>query len=145
MKNRIVSALRNKKGESYIDIVILIFVSMMAIVLALNVFSYLTLRQDIDYIAAEMAEVCAIEGLTKSSKIDSSFNELCATAGVDAEYTITAKQYYNHSKNEVQLGDPITVTVTCKTSFKGLGALGDSIEITARVAKTGLSRVYFKD
>lgn len=145
MKKRIISALKNKKGESYIDIVILVFVSIMAIVLALNVFSYLTLRQDIDYIAASMAEAASMEGLTKSRDLESLFDELCDNAGVDAEYTITAEEYYNRTKNEVQLGDPLTVTVTCETSFRGLGALGESIDITVAVSKTGLSRVYFKD
>lgn len=145
MKKRIISALKNKKGESYIDIVILVFVSIMAIVLALNVFSYLTLRQDIDYIAASMAEAASMEGLTKSRDLESLFDELCDNAGIDAEYTITAEEYYNRTKNEVQLGDPLTVTVTCETSFRGLGALGESIDITVAVSKTGLSRVYFKD
>lgn len=145
MKKRIISALKNKKGESYIDVVILVFVSIMAIVLALNVFSYLTLRQDIDYIAASMAEAASMEGLTKSRDLENLFDELCDNSGVDAEYTITAETYYNRTKNEVQLGDPLTVTVTCETNFRGLGALGESIDITVAVSKTGLSRVYFKD
>lgn len=145
MKKRILSALRNKKGESYIDVVILVFVSIMAIVLALNVFSYLTLRQDIDYIAAELVEVASIEGLTKCPKIENAFDDLCESAGVEATYTVTADDYYNRTKHEVQLGDPLTVTVTCETNFRGLGSLGESIDITVSVSKTGLSRVYFKD
>lgn len=146
MKKRIISALRNKKGESsYIDVVILVFVSIMAIVLALNVFSYLTLRQDIDYIASSMADAAAMEGLTESRELDSLFKKLCDNAGVEAEYEITSDEYYNRSKNEVQLGDPLTVTVSCETTFKGLGQLGASMEINVSVSKTSLSRVYFKD
>lgn len=145
MKKRIISALRNKKGESYLDIVILIFVSMMAIVLTLNVFSYLTLKQDMDYIASQLVEVAAIEGLTEGPEIENAFEDLCRSTGIDAEYEITAEDYFNSSKGEVQLGDPLTVTVTCQTTFRGLGALGESVEITVESSKTGLSRVYFKD
>lgn len=145
MKKRIISALKNKKGESYLDIVILVFVSMMAIVLTLNVFSYLTLKQDMDYIATELVEVAALEGLTKCSEIEKAFDDLCESTGIDASYKVTAEDYYNSSKHEVQLGDPITVTVTCQTTFRGLGALGESIDITVESSKMGLSRVYFKD
>ncbi len=54
--------LRNKRGENYIDTVVGVVAAMMVIVVALNIFSFLTLKQDLDYYAKEMVEVCCSYG-----------------------------------------------------------------------------------
>ena len=45
--------LRNKRGENYIDTVVGVVAAMMVIVVALNIFSFLTPKQDLDYYAKE--------------------------------------------------------------------------------------------
>ena len=78
MNEKIIKSLRSKKGESYIDTVIMVVVAIMSIVLALNVFSYFSLKQDIDYIASEVAERAALEGYAdaNNAEISSLLNSL---------------------------------------------------------------------
>ncbi len=56
--------IRNRRGENYIDTVVGVVAAMMVIVVALNIFSFLTLKQDLDYYAKEMVEVCCSYGKT---------------------------------------------------------------------------------
>ena len=44
-----IKTLKNKRGENYIDTVVGVVAAMMVIVVALNIFSFLTLKQDLDY------------------------------------------------------------------------------------------------
>ena len=46
--------LKNNRAEGYIDSVVCVIAAMMVIVLALNAFSFLTLKQNMDYFAKEM-------------------------------------------------------------------------------------------
>lgn len=167
MRDRLKTILRSKSGMAYLDVVILVIVSMMVIVLALNVYSYFTLRSDMEYIAAKTAEAAALVGSidenskrslednTQTESIREVFEKVCASEGYETdEYgnasrdrcmtlRLTAQRTYNNSKR-VQLGDMITVEVACNTTFRGLGALSDAIPIRAMVEKTTLSRVYHK-
>ncbi len=52
-----IKLLKNKRGENYIDTVVGVVAAMMVIVVALNIFSFLTLKQDLDYYAKEMVKV----------------------------------------------------------------------------------------
>lgn len=60
MKN----AIKNRKGEGYIDTAVGVVCAMMVIVLALNVFSFLTLKQDLDYINKELTKTVCFYGKT---------------------------------------------------------------------------------
>ena len=135
-----ISALKNKRGEGYIDIVVSVLVLMMVLVLSLNVFSFLTVKQDMDYFAKEMLDTATSNG---SVQIDTSkrYDELCSDTGL-SPYISWDADYYNLSDGTVQLGDTITVTVTYKTYLKGFGAIKIPITLTAR--QSGLSRKYWK-
>ena len=152
MKERIIRSLRSKKGESYIDTVIMIVVAIMSIVLALNVFSYFTLKQDLDYITSEVAERAALEGYAdaNNAEISSLLNSLIASENLDAslltcEITADNDAYFNKAQGKVQLGEQIKVKITYKTTLKGLGALSKAIDILCVSEKSGLSRVYWKE
>ena len=69
--------LKNKRGEGYIDTVVCVLAAMMVIVLAINVFSFLTLKQDLDYFAKEMIDVSTTYGRT-SGEANTRYTELCA-------------------------------------------------------------------
>lgn len=161
---------QNKKGSSYVDVAVMVFVAIMVVVLACNVFSFLTLKQDLDYVATKVAETAALVGgtedranadgeggtetSTKFRGIDATFKSVCASEGLtigtgkgQVTYTVTAPdaENYDSSSGKVQLGEPILVTVTCNAAFQGLGSLGDAITIKCQSQKVALSRVYHKD
>ena len=48
---RLLKPFKTNKAEGYIDTVVCVMAAMMVIVLALNVFSFLTLGQDMDHFA----------------------------------------------------------------------------------------------
>jgi len=73
--SKFVSLIMNKRGDGYIDVVISILVAMMMIVLILNIFSFMTLKQDMDYFAKEMIN-CASANGTTSGKVSARYYEL---------------------------------------------------------------------
>ena len=79
--------LLNRKGEGYIDVVIMVLCSMMVIVLALNVFSFLTLKQDLDYYAKEMVTVAAVNGTMNGTEISNRITELTEETGLNPTIT----------------------------------------------------------
>ena len=148
-----VNTVKNNRGDSYIDMVVFIIVILTAVVMTLNVYSYLTLKQDLDYVATEVVERAALEGVADvdNSEVKKLFESLCAEQGLSTDaslmtFTLTADDsaYFDRTTKEVQLGEAITLNVVYKTKFRGLGGLGEAIDIYCPVSKTSLSRVYWK-
>ena len=130
----------NNRGEGYIDVVVSVLVSMMIIVLALNVFSFLTIKQEMDYFAKEMIEAATANGTTIGRTTDR-YYELEEETGIYPScYWCTT--YYNTSERTVQLGDTITVTLNYDTYLKGFGIFKIPITLTAK--HSGLSQKYWK-
>jgi hypothetical protein len=132
--------IKSKRGDGYIDVVVSVLVSMMIIVLALNVFSFLTLKQDMDYFAKEMIDSATVNGCTTGETI-TRYDELAAETGLHPSYSWTAN-YYNASSKTVQLGDTIKVTLTYSTYVQGFGII--KIPITLTAVHSGLSQKYWK-
>ena len=133
--------LNNKEGEGYIDTVVTVLASMMVIVLALNVFSFLTIKQDIDYFAKEMLYAATTSGSTLD-EITLRYTNLCEEVGFNPDYTFNRTDYYNVSTGKVQLGDTVVVTITYETYIRGLGVF--KIPITIKACHSGLSQKYWK-
>lgn len=133
--------LKSKRGEGYIDTVVGVLAAMMVIVLALNVFSFLTLKQDLDYFAKEMIDVSTTYGRT-SGEANSRYTELCAETGLNPSYSFSGTVYFNTQTGKVQLGDTIRVTVSYSTYVRGLGIF--KIPITLTATHSGLSQKYWK-
>lgn len=134
------SFLNNNRGEGYIDVVVSVLVLMMVIVLALNVFSFLTVKQNMDYFAKEMITCATTYGKT-SGEVDSRKAELVAETGLNPAVSWQA-DYFNTSAKTVQYGDTITVTLTYNTNVTGLGVFRIPITLTAK--HSGLSMKYWK-
>ena len=62
--------IKSKKGEGYIDVVIGIFAMMMVLVVVLNIFQFMTLKQDLDEISGQLIETATFNGC-----FDSEFDE----------------------------------------------------------------------
>lgn len=131
---------KSKRGEGYIDVVVSVLVSMMLLVLTLNVFTFLTIKQDMDYFAKEMIFSATTFGKT-TGEVDTRYSELIAETGLPPTVTWQAT-YFNASAKTVQYGDTITVTLTYSTYVKGFGVF--KIPITLIAKHSGLSQKYWK-
>ena len=131
----------NKRGESYIETAVAVVASMMVIVIALNIFSFLTLKQDLDYYAKEMMDTATIYGRT-SNEVEERHTELCEELGIIPSYDFSASDYFNTAKKTIQLGETVRLTVTYQSAVKGLGVF--SIPVTLTVKESGLSEKYWK-
>jgi len=134
-------AFKSKRGEGYIDVVISVFVLMMVIVLALNVFSFLAIKQDMDYFAKEMIFTATSFGRT-TVEANARYAELEAETGISPVVSWQAN-YHAASARTVQYGDTITVTLTYQKTLKGFGAI--PIPITLMAKHSGLSQRYWKN
>lgn len=136
-----IKTLKNKRGENYIDTVVGVVAAMMVIVVALNIFSFLTLKQDLDYYAKEMVEVCCSYGKT-CDEVHDRDEELADELGFVPGISFSGTEYFNATKRTVQYGEVIVVTVTYQTYVRGLGVF--KIPVTLTAVHSGLSRKYWK-
>ena len=140
-RKKVIGIVRNTRGEGYIDTVVGVVASMMIIVIALNIFSFLTIKQDLDHYAKEMIEVCASTGKTGIEATERA-TELDDEVGFSPTVSYTGTEYFNTSNKTVQYGELIVVTVTYQTTVKGLGVFEIPVTLTAK--HSGLSRRYWK-
>ena len=136
-----IKILKNKRGENYIDTVVGVIAAMMVIVVALNIFSFLTLKQDLDYYAKEMVEVCCSYGKT-CDEVQDRDEELARELGFNPDLSFSGTEYFNATKRTVQYGEVIVVEVSCHTYVRGLGVFRIPVTLTAK--HSGLSRKYWK-
>ena len=132
--------LRSKRGDGYIDVVVAVLVGMMLIVLSLNVFSFLTTKQNMDYYAKELINCATANGKT-AGDVNTRSAEIAEEVGFIPEVTWTA-DYFNASQKTVQLGDTIKVTLVYRTYMEGFGVF--RIPITLTAVHSGLSQKYWK-
>jgi hypothetical protein len=132
--------LKNKRGEGYIDMCVGVVVFVMVLVIAINIFSFITLRIELDQIADELIETVTYGGCfddayySRYSELTNQYFEYDVACGAD--------KYFNTSLRRVQLGDPMWVKVSVDTYIKGLGVF--KIPVTVTVKKSGLSERYWK-
>ncbi len=131
---KILKSLRDCRGESYIDVIIIVLVSLMVIALALKVFPVFVAKNELNTFANELARVAEIEGRIGSAT-NTKANELKTTMNMDPtiEWSTTGK---------IQLNDAFTVTVS-KVVDIGFFELG-SFPITLTSKATGRSEAYWK-
>ena len=133
--------LKSRRGDGYIDVVVGVLVSMMLIVLALNVFSFFTLHQDLDYFAKEMVEAACADGQT-GGEANRRAEELSEEQGISPSYSWNAEYMTPTSARRVQLGDSMTIQVRYTAYVQGLGVF--RIPVTMTVTHSGVSERYWK-
>ena len=132
--------LKNKCGEGYIDMCVGVVVFVMVLVIAINIFSFITLRIELDQVADEL-----IEAATYSGEFRSDFNKADNAMMEDYfKYDLDwgADKFFNTALGRVQLGDRMWIEVSYDTYIKGLGVF--KIPVTVTVKKSGLSERYWK-
>ena len=132
--------LKNKRGEGYIDMCVGVVVFVMVLVIAINIFSFITLRIELDQVADELIEAATYSGEFRSdfNKADNAMMEDYFNYDLDWG----ADKFFNTTLGRVQLGDRMWVEVSYDTYIKGLGVF--KIPVTVTVKKSGLSERYWK-
>ncbi len=133
--------LRCKRGESYIDTVISFLVIIMVVVFALNVYSFLTLKSDMDYFAQEMVKAATVAGRTDSSSIQDRLDELSEELGFVPKVGWEGTDFIKGTQ-KVQYGHTIRVTIEYESELVGMGVL--NVPITLQATYSGLSQKYQK-
>lgn len=129
----------SKKGETYIEVAIGVVCLVMFMVLALNIFSAVTLRTDMDRIAEDLLDVATHTG-EFGTAFDKKVEEL-KSRYFDFEVGIYSDNYFNTSAKRVQLGDLMVVTITVNYDVAGMGI---SIPLELTVQRSGESENYWK-
>ena len=131
---------KSKKGEGYIDICVGVVVFVMVLVIAINIFSFVTLRIEMDQIADELIEAATYSGCFSDDFWERADDMLDEYFYYDIDYG--ADRYFNSTYKRVQLGKKMWVKVSVDTYVKGLGVF--KIPVTLTVKKSGLSEKYWK-
>ena len=134
------SMFHSKKAEGYIDVCVGIVALLSVLVLTLNIYSFLTLRQDLDEISEQLIEVA-----TDTGCFGDAFNERADALReqlLDFTVETDADSWYNAAYKRVQLGKTMRVTVSVRTTLAGLGVF--RIPITATSSRSGISEQYWK-
>ena len=131
--------LTDRRGEGYIDVCVGIIALMMVLVVTLNIFSFLLLRQDLDEICGQLIESAAYSGAfgedfnQRRDELEEQF--------FDFNVSTSAESYFNSTYKRVQLGDTMSVTVSMQTRVRGIGAF--YIPVTVSVTRSGISEKYW--
>ena len=134
------NVLSSKRAEGYIDICVGVVVLLSVLVLSLNVYSFLTLKQDLDEISEQLIEIA-----TDTGCFGDEFDDRAAALKeqlFDFSVTTGADSYYNAAYRRVQLGGTMRVTVSVQTQLVGLGVF--RIPVTATSTRSGISEHYWK-
>ena len=132
--------IKSKKGEGYIDVVIGIFAMMMVLVVVLNIFQFMTLKQDLDEISGQLIETATFNGC-----FDTEFDERVESLQnqfFEFEVDTDAESYFNATYERVQLGDQMDVFVSVQTYVQGLGMFRIPVTVTSH--RSGISEKYWK-
>ncbi len=132
--------LLNNRAEGYIDICVGIIALLSVLVLTLNVYSFFTLKQDLDEISEQLIEVATYNGC-----FGDEFNERAEqlkTQLFDFDVDVSADSFYNASYKRVQLGNTMKVTVSAHTKVVGIGIV--NIPVTCTSTRSGISEHYWK-
>lgn len=132
--------IKKKKAEGYIDICVGVIVFVMILVIAINIFSFITLKIEMDQIAEELIEAATYSGCFGNDFWGRDSDMLDEYYYYDIDYG--ADEYFNSTYQRVQLGEKMWVTISKHTYVKGLGVF--KIPVTVSVARSGLSEKYWK-
>ena len=132
--------MRSRRGEGYIDTAISVVVFVMILVVAINIFSFIALKQEMDQIAEELIEAATYAGSFEGEfwNRDSELLNQYYYYGIST----SAEKYFNSGYGRVQLGDTMTVKIDVTTHLKGLGIF--KIPVTVSVTRSGISEKYWK-
>ena len=127
--------LRQKRGEGYVDVAIIVLAAMLCIALVVQVAPVFIVKNQLDTFASELireAEITGRIGSETSSRADELKNQLGINPTISWSKT-----------GRLQLDTDVTVTCTMTVNIGLFGGFGSfPIELTAK--SSGKSEVYWK-
>lgn len=134
-----IKLLKEKRGEGYIDTVVIVISAMLVIAFAVKVFPVFVAKNQLNTYANEVMRTAEISGRV-GTELSIKTENLKEQTGISP--AISWQANYISGTNKVQLNDEITVTVT-KTVDIGFFSFG-SFPIELKSKATGRSEVYWK-
>ena len=132
---RIQYLLKERQGEGYIDVVVLVLCAVFALALAMRVLPVFIQKQQLDYYASELVREAEVTGRVGE--------EPSRRAAVLTEKTGLTPDITWSTQGQIQLNSDVTVTLTMETNIGLFGDLG-SFPVTLRAQAAGKSEVYWK-
>jgi hypothetical protein len=129
-----IEILKSKRGEGYIDVVVVVLVAMMVIAMAVKVYPVFVVKGDLNTFANELSRVAEIEGRI-GSETTAKKNELRASLGIDPTVNWS-------TSGNIDLNEEFSVVLTLPVDI-GFFEFG-SFPITLTAKATGKSEVYHK-
>jgi len=126
--------LKSRRGEGYVDIIVIVLCIMLFVALAVKVFPVFIAKNQLDTFATELIREAEIAGRV-GSETTAKANQLKTQVGIDP--TISWSRTGNF-----QLNTEVTVTLTLRHDI-GFFNFG-SFPITLTSKATGKSEVYWK-
>lgn len=127
--------LKSKRGDSYIDVAVLVLCAMLVVALAVKVFPIYIEKNQLDNFASELCREAEITG-NVGTQTNQRAQELEEETGLKP--TISWSQTGN-----IQLNSAVTVTVTMQANVGLFGGFG-SFPVTLTARASGKSEVYHK-
>lgn len=132
---RIQYLLKERQGEGYIDVVVLVLCAVFVLALAMQVLPVFIQKQQLDYYASELVREAEVTGRVGE--------ETSRRAAVLTEKTGLTPDITWSTQGQIQLNSDVTVTLTMETNIGLFGDLG-SFPVTLRAQAAGKSEVYWK-
>ena len=128
--------IKNKSGEGYVDIVVLVLIVMMILSLGIKVFPAFIAKDRLNTFADQVLREAQIQGM-----IEVDYSNILENIDINIDSVEWQANTFENKK--VQLDE--SITVTCKTKVD-IGLFGDfgSFGVPLRAKATGKSEVYWK-
>lgn len=127
--------LKNRRGEGYIDVAVLVLCVMLVIAVAVSVLPVFVTKNKLDTYASELCREAEIAGRVG--------NETTLRAQVLTEKTGINPNISWSKSGKIQLNEDFTVTVTVQTDLGLFGGFG-SFPVMLKAQASGKSEVYWK-
>lgn len=148
MKKKVLSILKSKKAEAnYISSAIYILIVVICIAFILNIFSIISAKQELDYMADQMTKQIQLAGGVNDATEDL-FNSLKddISGASNVTYSIDTN-YVNPTPSNmigaIQLSEPFYIIIIADTTLAGFGDF-DLVNICIQAKGTGVSEIYWK-
>lgn len=129
------SKLRNKRGEGYLDVTVLVLSALLVLALAVRVLPVYVSKNQLDVFAAELCREAEIAGRVGG--------ETDRRAQALREKTGLAPVIVWSRTGQIQLNEEVTVTLTLQKNLGLFGGFG-SFPVTLRAQASGKSEVYWR-
>lgn len=134
-KQHLRSILLEKRGEGYVDVIILVLSAVMVLALSMRVLPVFIQKQQLDTFATELVREAEVSGRVGA--------ETSRRAAVLSEKTGIYPNVSWSENGRIQLNEEVTVTLTLDTNIGLFGEFA-SFPITLRAKASGKSEVYWK-